>query len=106
MRRHLLALTPNAAEAVHMIVQNSELPETAGLRLQAQAERGNGSGPTTLLVLDVVPAPEPDDTVVDGAPLYVDPDATELVDDQVLDVEVGGEDVQFSIHPQSPDGQD
>jgi Fe-S cluster assembly iron-binding protein IscA len=99
----MLALTPDAAEAVQMIVGSSELPESAGLRLQAQPVSGNGSGPMTLLVLDVVPAPEPDDTVVEGAPLYVDPDATDLVDDQVLDVEVGGEDVHFSMHPQGPD---
>jgi Fe-S cluster assembly iron-binding protein IscA len=103
----MLALTPNAAEAVQMIVGNAELPESAGLRLQAQAASANGDGPMTLLTLDVVPAPEPDDTVVPGAPLYVDPDATDLVDDQVLDVELrGGEDLQFSIHPQAPDGQD
>jgi iron-sulfur cluster assembly protein len=102
----MLALTPSAAEAVHTIVGDSELPDSAGLRLQAQPVSGNGSGPMTLLVLDVVLAPEPDDTVVSGAPLYLDPAASDLVDDQVLDVEESGEDIHFSMHPQAPDDQD
>jgi iron-sulfur cluster assembly protein len=99
----MLALTPNAAEALHAIVANAELPDTAGLKLQARLESNNGHGPETNLFLDVVLAPDPDDTRVDGAPLYVDSTAANLLADKVLDAEVSGDgedDIEFSIRPQ------
>jgi iron-sulfur cluster assembly protein len=101
----MLAVTPNAAEALHTIVANSDLPDSAGLKLQAHPEQTNGHGPTSNLFLDVVLAPDPDDTMVDGAPLYVDSAAADLLADKVLDAEIGGEDIEFSIRPQS-DGVD
>jgi iron-sulfur cluster assembly protein len=97
----MLALTANAAEAVHTIVDNSELPESAGLRLQTERDSRNGHGPTTALVLDVVLAPDPDDTVLEGAPLYVDAAAADLLADQVLDAELAGSDIRFSLRPQA-----
>jgi iron-sulfur cluster assembly protein len=97
----MLAVTPDAAEALHTIVANAELPDTAGLKLQARPEANNGHGPSTNLFLDVVLAPDPDDTRVDGAPLYVDSAAADLLADKVLDAEVnGGDDIEFSIRPQ------
>jgi iron-sulfur cluster assembly protein len=99
----MLAVTPDAAEALHTIVANAELPDTAGLKLQAHHESSNGHGPSTNLFLDVVLAPDRDDTRVDGAPLYIDSAAADLLADKVLDAEVNGdgaEDIEFSIRPQ------
>ena len=101
----MLALTQNAAEAVHTIVAKSELPDSAGLRLQAEHDSSNGNGPSGL-VLDVVLAPDPDDTVVDGAPLYVDSAAADLLADQVLDAELEADDIRFSLRPQPLDDTD
>jgi iron-sulfur cluster assembly protein len=97
----MLAVTPNAAEALQTIVANSELPDTAGLKLQATIASNNGHGPQTNLFLDVVLAPDPDDTRVDGAPLYVDSAAADMLADKVLDAEVGSDDIEFSIKPQA-----
>jgi iron-sulfur cluster assembly protein len=99
----MLALTPTAVEAVHSIVDDSELPESAGLRLQAEHDSRNGNGPSTGLVLNVVLAPNPDDTVIDDAPLYVDSAAADLLADQVLDAELAGSDIHFSLRPQPLD---
>jgi iron-sulfur cluster assembly protein len=98
----MFAVTPDAAEALQTIVANAELPDTAGLKLQAHPESNNGHGPTTNLFLDVVLAPDPDDTRVDGAPLYVDSAAADLLADKVLDADVSGdgaENIEFSIRP-------
>jgi Fe-S cluster assembly iron-binding protein IscA len=104
-KKPMLALTQTAAEAVHTIVAKSELPDSAGLRLQAEHDSSNGNGPSGL-VLDVVLAPDPDDTVVDGAPLYVDSAAADLLADQVLDAELEADDIRFSLRPQPLDDTD
>jgi Fe-S cluster assembly iron-binding protein IscA len=97
----MLAVTDDAVQALDTIVANSELPDTAGLKLQARPESNNGHGPTPSLFLDVVLAPDPDDTRIDGAPLYVDSAAADLLADKVLDAEVHSDDIEFSIRSQA-----
>jgi Fe-S cluster assembly iron-binding protein IscA len=100
----MLALTPTAAEAIDAIVADSELPESAGLRISAQhPSTSNGNGPQADLLLDVVSAPDPDDTSVDGTPLYVDSATADLLADKVLDAEMAGSKVEFTLRQQSPD---
>ena len=91
----MLTITPDAATAVRAIVEASEIPgDAGGLRIAKDA----GEQPTLALSLAAVPAE--DDTVVDadGARVFLDGQAAQLLDDKVLDA--GSDDqgrVQFGI---------
>jgi iron-sulfur cluster assembly protein len=96
----MLALTPNAAEVVNAIVSQEGLPETAGMRITSEEGgiRADGSEPSRDLHLSVVEAPENDDEVIEGAPIYVESGPTaELLDNKVLDADVRGQEVQFRV---------
>lgn len=99
----MLALTPNAAEVVDSIVSHEDLPDTAGLRItteESQAEQDSGESKRDLR-LSVVEQPESGDEVVEGARIFVEPGATaELLEDKVLDADVQGNEVRFSLMAQ------
>jgi iron-sulfur cluster assembly protein len=99
----MVALTPTAAEAVEAIVSQSELPDTAGLRIATQPVSENSSGPQAELRLDLVTEPEPEDAVVEGTPLYVEPATAELLENMVIDADLKENQIQFSIR-QQPEG--
>ena len=100
----MLALTPTAAEVVESIVAHNDLPETAGLRItSSEAHIGsNGDAPQRDLRLTVVEEPELTDEQIAGTALYVESGPTaEMLDDKVLDADVTGEEVRFSLLQQS-----
>jgi iron-sulfur cluster assembly protein len=103
----MVALTPTAAEAVEAIVSQSELPDSAGLRIATQPVSENSSGPQAELRLDLVTEPEPEDAVVEGTPLFVEPATAELLEDMVIDADFKENQIQFSIRqlPESPGGE-
>lgn len=98
----MLTVTPAAAEAVTAILESPDVPEGAGLRVQlgtdADGERAIG--------IAVVPEPEPEDERV-ATPteddVFLEPELVELLDHHVLDAEVDGPNVAFSIRPQAVD---
>jgi len=92
----MLTLTPNASDAIRQLTE--QLPtedQTAGMRI-APSEAPDGEG---ALELSLVEAPEQaDETVRDaGATVYLEPAAAQLLDDKVLDAEVGDEGVAFQV---------
>jgi iron-sulfur cluster assembly protein len=90
----MLTITSDAADALRAVIGAKE----GGIRIATGATQSqNGSGPN--LTLEVVPAPEPDDEVVDadGAQLYLDPVAVETLDGKVLDAEREADAVRFSV---------
>jgi iron-sulfur cluster assembly protein len=96
----MLALTPTAAEVVESIVSNEKLPETAGLRITSEESNvgANSDGPQRDLRLAVVEEPAPDDEQIEGAQIYVESGETaEMLDDKVLDADVSGQEVRFSL---------
>jgi len=100
----MLALTPTAAEVVESIVSQQELPDTAGLRITSQEGEAaaDGSGSQRDLRLSVVEQPEAGDSLVEGSQVYVEPGETaELLEDKVLDAEVEGNEVRFSLAQQA-----
>ena len=102
----MLELTPAAAEVVKRIVSQAEPSETAGMRITSHGGQpaANGSAPARDIHLSVVDAPQDDDEVVDGAPVYVEPGPTAtMLDDKVLDAEVVEGGVQFKLY-QQPEG--
>ena len=93
----MLTLTKGAADAAEAIVANT--PESAVLRITSRTHSENGSGPTELEVI-VAGAPEESDVLVEGMPVAVDSLTLEYLKDKVLDAQVDGTQVTFSIYRQ------
>lgn len=102
----MLAISPAASAAISSVLEDAEVPDTAGVRLAAEQQTEQG----TAISITFVAAAAPGDQVIDtGAPagVFVDPTAAALLDDQVLEADVepdGG--ITFSLHaqPGSADG--
>ncbi|MGH3025238.1 MAG: iron-sulfur cluster biosynthesis family protein [Gaiellaceae bacterium] len=95
----MLALTENAVSAVKTIVSSSEgTPETGGLRVVADT-----TGPQVNFQMNVAAVPAEDDEVVEeqGARLFLDPEASTLLGDKLLDAAVDQNTVQFSLAEQA-----
>lgn len=92
----MLTVTENAQEVVRGLTADETMPDSAGLRL-ALAE-----DPTQLEV-SVVQQPEATDQVVDGTsvPVYVAENATEVLDDKMLDAAQTEQGVGFTLAPQT-----
>lgn len=94
----MLALTREAATAIRGIVEANELPEESGLRITIE----DATESEAALNLSFT-EPEADDTVVaeEGAAVFLDEHAAELLDDKVLDAAVFEDRIAFSIRDQS-----
>ena len=93
----MLALTEQAKEVIKGIVE--EVGPEGGLRITASGE-GNGD---TALECDLAPAPDEGDKVIeaDGAKVFLDPAAAEVLADKTLDVHEHGDHFHFSLEDQS-----
>jgi iron-sulfur cluster assembly protein len=90
-------LTENATSFIRSIGERPELPDDAGLRLSGGA---NGS---SHLSVSAAAGPEEGDRVVEkqGARVFLDRDAAVILDDQVLDTQVGEQGkVEFRLSAQ------
>ncbi len=91
----MLILTDNASAVVKGFAD--QIPEATGLRITG--------GPVDAPTLEVAPASEasPGDAVLeqDGATVYLDPSASQMLDDKVLDAAVDPEGkVEFALAQQ------
>jgi iron-sulfur cluster assembly protein len=93
----MLALTDQAKKVIKGIVE--EVGPEGGLRISAAGE-GNGD---TALDFDLAPAPGPNDKVVeeDGAKVFLDEAAAQVLADKTLDVHEHGDHFHFSLEDQS-----
>jgi iron-sulfur cluster assembly protein len=96
----MLTITETAAEAIRAIVEESQLPDEAGLRFALD------SVGTDEVRLEVAVAPEPveGDAEVEsaGAHVYLDPQAAVVLDDKVLDAQPTGDgQIAFSFADQA-----
>jgi hypothetical protein len=99
----MLTLTPSAVAAVSMLLHDSRIPDGAGLRLQ----RGADADGEPAVGIAIVSAPEPDDELVPAPTeggVFLAHDVADLLEDRVLDAEIEGENVAFTILPQSNNG--
>jgi Fe-S cluster assembly iron-binding protein IscA len=80
----MLTLTENASAIVNEITSQPGLAETAGLRITTE------NTPEPALAVSAAQQGEPGDQVVEqnGAKIYLDASAAELLDDKVLDAAV------------------
>jgi iron-sulfur cluster assembly protein len=95
----MLALTDRAVEAVRDIVSSSgETSESGGLRMTAERTGNQAS-----FKLRVVPLPAEDDAVIEeqGARVFVEATAANLLDDKILDATTDQDQVSFMVVDQS-----
>ena len=93
----MLTLTNNAITAIRSLTGQPELPDDAGLRIMA------GDSQPSSLQLALAPNPIAGDEVIetDGARVFLEPTAADVLSDKSLDAELdndGG--VAFSIAQQ------
>ena len=91
----MLAITDAAAEAVKGVVSTQGAAEGAGLRIAAPPEGG--------LEVKLAALPAEDDEVVEegGAHIFLEPRAAEALDDELLDAQVEGGQVRFTVSEQA-----
>jgi iron-sulfur cluster assembly protein len=97
----VLTLTHTAAEVVRTLVEQSSAPDSGGLRIAASDQNSDGIE----LELSLVGEPEALDATVEqeGATVYLDPDAAELLDDKLLDAQVADDHVTFVLREDASD---
>jgi iron-sulfur cluster assembly protein len=95
----VLTLTDTAAEVVRTLVEQSEAPDSGGLRIAASDTAVEG----VELELSLVGEPEALDETVEqeGATVYLDPGAAELLDDKLLDAQVAEDHVTFVLRDET-----
>jgi Fe-S cluster assembly iron-binding protein IscA len=96
----VLQITPSAAEAIDAITRS--VPGSAGVRIATLPQAStNGSGPVA--VFDFYPTPEPgdEDEIVNeqGVQVFLEPEVVPLLDDKLLDAELDGDEVRFTVEP-------
>jgi iron-sulfur cluster assembly protein len=93
----MLDLTDNATSVIRSIAERPESPDDAGLRVAAGGESADR------LTVARADGPQEGDQVVEkeGARVFLDPHAAEILDDKVLDAQVGDEGgVEFLVSGQ------
>jgi len=93
----VLTLTDTAAEAIRGIVAAPEIPEGAGLRIATQPD-----AEAATLEVTVAERPAETDQVVSeaGARVFVEAEAVPLLDDKLLDAQIEGTRVGFTLSDQ------
>lgn len=90
----MLALTDNATSVIRALADNAQLPDASGLRIAMAGDGGGG------LTISTAGTPEAGDQVVEdqGARVFLEPDAAQVLDDKVLDAAVNEQgQVQFLV---------
>ncbi|MGH3794171.1 MAG: HesB/IscA family protein [Pseudonocardiaceae bacterium] len=86
----MLTVSEAAAQAIHTLVTEHQMPEGSGLRISRQGDSTRSEG----LGLSIAAAPAEDDSVVEsnGAKVFLPPNMLKILDKQLLDVEYDTED--------------
>lgn len=93
----MLTLTENASTLIKNLADQTAVAENAGLRISAGTDAAQ-------LSVDLTPAPEPNDKVIEseGARVFLEEMAAIALDDKVLDAHMDeGGSVRFQIEVQS-----
>lgn len=97
----MLALTDQAVSAVQTILASSEMPEGSGMRISRAGDPGaNSAGTGVELHLTLVEAPQEGDQIVSEPPVFLEPEAAEVLDDKVLHAEIVEDQVRFTVAEQ------
>jgi iron-sulfur cluster assembly protein len=96
----MLTITPTASALIRQLVDTSDVPESAGVRIAA----GEPTDLGTPLELALVDGPEPGDEVVGGedASVFLEPEIAGDLDHTVLDAEMIDDGrIQFALRDDS-----
>ena len=97
----MLAITEDAATAIDSIVASSGLPQGAGLRITQELNTQSGQEGRTDLRLSVVECAEEGDEVLEDVRIFLEPQAAALLHNRLLDADVEGDRVHFSLDIQA-----
>ena len=97
----MLAITEDAAAAIRGIFESARVPEGAGLRITQEVTIEGAGTRRTDLRLSVVAAPQEGDEVLEEERIFIDPGATELLENRLLDAEIVDDEVRFSLDVQA-----
>jgi iron-sulfur cluster assembly protein len=97
----VLAITEDAAAAIDSIVASSGLPQGAGLRITQEVNTESEGKARTDLRLSLVESAEQGDAVLEDARIFLEPETAEFLDNKLLDADVEGEEVRFSLDVQA-----
>lgn len=93
----MLTLTENASTLIKNLAEQTAVAENAGLRISTGEDAAQ-------LSVDLTPAPEPDDKVIEseGARVFLEENAALALDDKVLDAHMDDAGaVRFQIDAQA-----
>jgi Fe-S cluster assembly iron-binding protein IscA len=99
----MLELTTGTAEVIRNLVEQADLPDGGGVRVQLGKAAENGAAPGFVLALVDQPEDGDEEIVEQDAHVYVDSDGARILDDAALDAQVMGSEVTFSLMPK-PNG--
>jgi iron-sulfur cluster assembly protein len=96
----MITLTPEATDAIRELVDNAELPDTGGLRLDMNDATLDSAPPS--LALTLVETPATGDEVIDqgGIHVYVSKQAAPLLDGKEIDARNEPAGVTFLVNDQ------
>ena len=97
----MLAITEDAAAAIDSIVASRGLPQGAGLRITQEVNTESEGKARTDLRLSPVESAEEGDVVLEGTQVFLEPETAEFLDNKLLDADVEGEEVRFSLDVQA-----
>jgi iron-sulfur cluster assembly protein len=91
----MLTITSNAAEAIRVILESTDVPEEGGIRISVARQNGAQAS----LELAVSPAPLEGDEVLDaqGAHVFLDELAVLALEDKSLDAQIEEGEISFGI---------
>ena len=93
----MLTVTDNAITEIRAITEQPQAPAGGGLRISAEPDRNE-------LTLSLAASPAADDAVIDenGARVFLDAGAAEILDDKTLDASTDSAgQVQFAVAQQA-----
>lgn len=93
----MLTLTDNASTEIRNIVADPQVPDGCGLRIANDPAAGG-------LTLTLASAPAEDDQILDenGARVFLEPQAAQLLDDKALDAATDGDgQLRFTVAGQA-----
>jgi Fe-S cluster assembly iron-binding protein IscA len=98
----MLTITPNAAEAIRVIVQSADVSEEGGIRISVAQQADT---PQAALELALSDKPLEGDEVLEeeGANVFLDEMAVAALDDKSLDAKIEGDEISFGIVEREPE---
>lgn len=96
----MLALTEKAVTVIRTLTEQSEAPDSSGLRIATEPSEPTGPAVDQTLRLLMSDAPQEGDQVLDadGARLFLDGSAADFLDDKALDASVDSDgNVNFEV---------